>query len=58
MKALLRILLPIAALLVATVPDSARAQAPLEPPQMSSRTAFYLIWRGVPGPGLAGVPAG
>ena len=47
----LRILLPIAALLVASVPDSARAQAPLEPPQMSSRTAFYLIWRGVPGPG-------
>ena len=46
----LRILLPIAALLVATVPDSARAQAPLEPAQMSPRTAFYLIWRGVPGP--------
>jgi hypothetical protein len=51
MKALiLRILLPIAALLVATVPDSARAQAPLEPTQMSPRTAFYLVWRGAPSP--------
>src|SRR5713226_1115566 len=29
---------------------SARAQAPLEPAQMPARTAFYLIWRGVPGP--------
>src|SRR4029077_20855170 len=44
------IFLPIAALLVATVPDSARAQAPLEPAQMSPRTALYLIWRGAPGP--------
>jgi len=51
MKALnLRILLPIAALLVASGAIPARAQAPLEPAQMSARTAFYLIWRGVPGP--------
>ncbi len=28
----------------------AHAQAPLEPTQMSPRTAFYLIWRGVPAP--------
>jgi len=46
----LRILLPIAALLVASGAIPARAQAPLEPAQMSARTAFYLIWRGVPGP--------
>jgi hypothetical protein len=26
----------------------ARAQAPLEPAQMSPRTVFYLIWRGAP----------
>jgi hypothetical protein len=46
----LRILLPIAALLYVCGPNPARAQAPLEPAQMSPRTAFYLIWRGVPGP--------
>ncbi len=46
----LRILLPIAALLVAFGPNRARAQAPLEPAQMSPRTAFYLIWHGVPSP--------
>ena len=46
----LRILLPIAALLVAFGPNLARAQAPLEPAQMSPRTAFYLIWHGVPSP--------
>src|SRR6266699_3556856 len=46
----LRILLPIAALLVAFGPNRARAQAPLEPAQMSPRTAFYLVWHGVPGP--------
>jgi hypothetical protein len=28
----------------------ARAQAPLEPSQMSPRTVFYLIWRGAPAP--------
>jgi hypothetical protein len=50
MKALrLRILLPIAALLLICGKDAAWAQAPLEPAQMSPRTAFYLIWRGVPG---------
>jgi len=47
----LRTLLPIAALLVVCEPNLARAQAPLEPAQMSPRTAFYLIWHGVPGPG-------
>jgi len=41
-------LLPMAALLCAFVPNAARAQAPLEPAQMSPRTVFYLIWRGVP----------
>jgi hypothetical protein len=45
----LRILLPIAALLFVCGPHPARAQAPLEPAQMSPRTAFYLIWHGVPG---------
>jgi hypothetical protein len=44
----LRILLPMAALLCAIGPNAARAQAPLEPAQMSPRTLFYLIWRGVP----------
>ncbi|HTF23631.1 MAG TPA: hypothetical protein VK937_06885 [Candidatus Limnocylindria bacterium] len=46
----LRILLPIAALLCISGSNPAHAQAPLEPAQMSSRTAFYLIWHGVPGP--------
>jgi len=51
MKALsLRILLPIAALLCFSGLNPAHAQAPLEPAQMSPRTAFYLIWRGTPGP--------
>ena len=51
MKALsLRILLPIAALLCISGLNPAHAQAPLEPAQMSPRTAFYLIWRGTPGP--------
>ena len=51
MKALsLRILLPIAALLCISGSNPAHAQAPLEPAQMSSRTAFYLAWRGVSGP--------
>ena len=50
MKALrLRLLLPIAVLLCVSEPNPAWAQAPLEPAQMSPRTAFYLIWRGVPG---------
>ena len=46
----IRILLPIAALLCASGANPARAQAPLEPAQMSARTSFYLIWRGVPPP--------
>src|SRR6266849_686112 len=50
----LRILLPIAALLYVCGPNPARAQAPLEPAQMTPRTAFYLIWRGVPGPRARG----
>ena len=45
----LRLLLPIATLLLICGNDAAWAQAPLEPAQMSPRTAFYLIWRGVPG---------
>jgi hypothetical protein len=48
MKALklLRVALMIAALLFVA---GARAQAPLEPAQMSPRTLFYMIWHGVPG---------
>jgi len=42
-------LLPIAALLCLAAANPARAQAPLEPAQMSPRTLFYLIWHGVPG---------
>ncbi len=50
MKALsLRILLPIVALLCISGSNPAHAQAPLEPARMSPRTAFYLVWRGVPG---------
>ena len=45
-----RILLPIASVLCVCAPNAARAQAPLEPAQMSPRTMFYLIWRGVPPP--------
>jgi hypothetical protein len=30
--------------------NPARAQAPLEPAQLPSRTVFYLIWRGAPAP--------
>src|SRR5437667_3957573 len=41
----IRISLLIAAL---CVPNVAPAQAPLEPAQMSPRTMFYMIWRGVP----------
>jgi hypothetical protein len=47
----LRMVLPIAALLFAAGMNPARAQAPLEPAQMSPRTLFYMIWRGVPGGG-------
>ncbi len=51
MKALsLRILLPVAALLCISGSNPAHAQAPLEPAQMSPRTAFYLVCRGVSGP--------
>src|SRR5258708_21723299 len=46
----IRITLLVAALLAVCVPKPARAQAPLEPAQMSPRTVFYLIWHGVPGP--------
>ena len=46
----IRIRLSIAALLIVSGPNPARAQAPLEPAQMSPRTSFYLIWHGVPGP--------
>jgi hypothetical protein len=50
MKALrLRLVLPIAALLFVAGMNPARAQAPLEPAQMSPRTLFYVIWHGVPG---------
>src|SRR5260370_20394294 len=45
----IRITLLVAALLAVCVPKPARAQAPLEPAQMSPRTAFYLNWHGVPG---------
>ena len=45
----LRMALSIAALLFAAGINPARAQAPLEPAQMSPRTLFYVIWRGVPG---------
>ncbi len=45
----IRVLLPLAVLLYISGANPARAQAPLEPAQMSPRTAFYLIWRGVPG---------
>jgi hypothetical protein len=52
MKALkLRMVLPIAALLFVAGMNPARAQAPLEPAQMSPRTLFYVIWHGVPGAG-------
>jgi len=44
-----RTLLPIVALLYLAAANPARAQAPLEPAQMSPRTLFYLIWHGVPG---------
>src|SRR3989442_9569382 len=44
----IRILLPIAALLCLAAVNPSRAQAPLEPAQMSPRTLFYLIWHGVP----------
>jgi hypothetical protein len=46
----LKILLPIAVLLCISGANRAHAQAPLEPAQMAPRTAFYLIWRGIPGP--------
>ena len=38
----------VAALVCAAAANPARAQAPLEPAQMSPRTLFYLIWRGAP----------
>ena len=51
MKAMpVRILLPIVVTLSVFGTNSARAQAPLEPAQMSPRTSFYLIWRGAPAP--------
>ncbi len=51
MKSLhLRILFFAAAALLFFAAGSAFAQAPLEPPQLPSRTVFYLIWRGAPAP--------
>ncbi len=44
----IRMVLPIAALLLMAGMNPARAQAPLEPAQMSPRTLFYVIWHGVP----------
>jgi hypothetical protein len=44
----IRVSLFVAALMAVCVADVARAQAPLEPAQMSPRTMFYMIWRGVP----------
>ena len=44
-----RMVLAIAALLLVAGTIPARAQAPLEPAQMSARTLCYVIWRGVPG---------
>src|SRR5258708_10154425 len=44
----IRILLPIAVFLCASGASPARAQAPLEPAQMRTRTSFYLIWGCVP----------
>jgi len=41
-------ILAVAALVCAAAANPARAQAPLEPAQMSPRTLFYLIWRGAP----------
>ena len=35
-------------LLISLSAGSVSAQAPLEPPQLPSRTIFYLIWRGMP----------
>src|SRR5260370_226474 len=46
----LRIVLAIAVLLCLCGPNRASPQAPFEPAQMSPRTLFYVIWRGVPGP--------
>src|SRR5437667_11063644 len=45
---MVRISLFVAALAAMCVADVARAQAPLEPAQMSPRTMFYMIWRGDP----------
>jgi hypothetical protein len=45
----LRMVLPIAALLLMAGMNPVRAQAPLEPAQMSPRTLFYVIWHGFPG---------
>jgi len=51
MKSLhLRILFFAAAALLFFAAGSAFAQAPLEPPQLPSRTVFYLICRGAPAP--------
>jgi hypothetical protein len=44
----MRVSLFVAALVAVCVADVARAQAPLEPAQMSPRTMFYVVWRGVP----------
>jgi hypothetical protein len=46
----IRMVLPMAAVFFVFGASQARAQAPLEPAQMSPRTSFYLIWRGAPAP--------
>jgi hypothetical protein len=43
-----RTLLPIAFLALLFAAPRARAQAPIEPAQLPSRTAFYIVWRGEP----------
>jgi hypothetical protein len=43
-----RITIFLAAIVLGAWPQAARGQAPLEPAQMSPRTVFYMIWRGVP----------
>lgn len=50
MKALrVCMILPMVALLLVAGVNPARAQAPLEPAQMSPQTLFYVIWHGFPG---------
>jgi hypothetical protein len=48
----IRILVSTAVLVFVFGASPARAQAPLEPAQMSPRTLFYVIWRGAPAPAV------